>query len=44
MTNSSTRLRTLPNHSCLTAAAYDRYHVGGGRDAIVAEWPRVNDW
>ncbi len=38
-----TRLRILPNHSCITAAAYDRYHVlEDGR--VVAEWERVNGW
>jgi len=38
-----TRLRVLPNHVCMTAAAYDRYHVLEG-DEIVGEWPRVNGW
>ena len=39
-----TLLRVAPNHVCMTAAAYDRYHVvEGGRD-IVAVWPRVNGW
>jgi len=38
-----TRLRILPNHSCLTAAMYDRYHVvDGGR--IVDEWKPVRGW
>lgn len=38
------RLRILPNHSCFTAAAYDRYHVvDGGRD-VAAVWTRVNGW
>ncbi len=37
------RLRILPNHSCLTASAYDRYHVlAGGR--LMAEWPRISGW
>lgn len=37
-----TRLRLLPNHACMTAAAYDSYHVihGGG----VRTWPRCNGW
>ncbi|MCZ6760298.1 MAG: alanine racemase [Gemmatimonadetes bacterium] len=38
------RLRILPNHSCLTSAAYDRYYVVDLRDEILAEWPRVNGW
>jgi D-serine deaminase-like pyridoxal phosphate-dependent protein len=39
------RVRVLPNHSCLTAAAYERYHVvEGALDEVVAVWPRVNYW
>jgi len=38
------RVRVLPNHACLTAAAYDRYHVVDGGDEIVAVWERVNGW
>jgi D-serine deaminase-like pyridoxal phosphate-dependent protein len=38
-----TRLRVVPNHSCLTAAMYDRYHVlEGGR--VVGEWRPVRGW
>ncbi len=42
------RLRIFPNHVCMTAAMYDRYHVvdsasGNGTD-IVAVWPRANGW
>jgi D-serine deaminase-like pyridoxal phosphate-dependent protein len=38
------RLRVAPNHTCMTAAAHDRYHVvDGGRD-VVAVWDRVNGW
>ena len=38
-----TRLRVMPNHSCLTAAMYDRYHVlEGGR--VVDEWRPVRGW
>jgi D-serine deaminase-like pyridoxal phosphate-dependent protein len=39
-----TRLRILPNHACLTAAAHDRYHVVDGGDGVVAVWPRMNGW
>ena len=39
-----TKVRVAPNHSCLTAAAYDRYYVVDGSDEIVAEWDRVNGW
>jgi D-serine deaminase-like pyridoxal phosphate-dependent protein len=38
-----TRVRIVPNHSCLTAAMYDRYHVVDG-DAIVDEWQPVRGW
>jgi len=38
------RVRVLPNHSCLTAAAHPAYHVLDGGDAVVAVWPRVNHW
>jgi len=31
------KLRILPNHSCLTAAMFDRYHVVRGED-VVDEW------
>jgi D-serine deaminase-like pyridoxal phosphate-dependent protein len=38
-----TRVRVIPNHSCLTAAMYDRYHVVD-RDTIVDEWRPVRGW
>lgn len=38
-----TQLRILPNHSCLTAAMYDRYHVLEGQD-VVDEWKPVRGW
>jgi D-serine deaminase-like pyridoxal phosphate-dependent protein len=31
------KIRILPNHSCLTAAMFDRYHVVRGED-VVDEW------
>ncbi|HEY0370439.1 MAG TPA: alanine racemase [Thermoanaerobaculia bacterium] len=38
-----TRLRIIPNHSCLTAAMFDVYHViDGGR--VVDEWRPVRGW
>lgn len=39
-----TRVRVLPNHSCMTAAMYDRYYVTDGGEAIVDLWDRVNGW
>ncbi|HLZ67414.1 MAG TPA: alanine racemase [Aliidongia sp.] len=37
------RVRVLPNHVCMTAAMYDRYHlVEDGR--VVGEWTRTNGW
>ena len=38
------RLRVAPNHTCLTAAAHDRYYVVEGSDEVIAVWPRVNGW
>jgi len=38
------KLRVLPNHACLTAAAYPAYHVLDGGDEVVAVWQRVNYW
>jgi D-serine deaminase-like pyridoxal phosphate-dependent protein len=38
------RVRAIPNHACLTAAAHDRYFVVDGTDRIVAEWPRLMGW
>jgi len=41
------RVRILPNHACLTAAAYDRYHViDGDADpaSVIDVWDRVNGW
>ena len=38
------RVRVLPNHACLTAAAYDRYHVVDGGETIVDVWDRINGW
>jgi D-serine deaminase-like pyridoxal phosphate-dependent protein len=42
------RLRILPNHACITAAAYDRYYVvdsalDGGK-AVVDVYDRINGW
>jgi D-serine deaminase-like pyridoxal phosphate-dependent protein len=38
-----TRLRILPNHSCLTAAMYDVYHVVK-EGSISAQWQPVRGW
>ena len=38
------RVRIAPNHTCMTAAAHDRYHVVEGTDEVVAVWTRVNGW
>ena len=38
------RLRILPNHACMTAAAHERYHVVDGDDRVIAHWPRCNFW
>ncbi len=40
-----TKLRILPNHTCLMAAAHDRYFViDDDSENVVAIWPRVNGW
>jgi len=38
-----TRFRILPNHACMTAAAYDSYNVVDG-DQVIGQWPRCNGW
>lgn len=38
------KVRVLPNHSCITAAAYDTYHVVDGDSEVIASWPRCNGW
>jgi D-serine deaminase-like pyridoxal phosphate-dependent protein len=43
-----TRVRILPNHACITAAAYDKYYVvdsdfDGGK-AVVDIYDRINGW
>jgi D-serine deaminase-like pyridoxal phosphate-dependent protein len=38
------KVRILPNHCCLTAAAHDSYFVVDGTDTVAAVWPRVNGW
>jgi len=37
------RLRILPNHSCLAAACFDRFHVVRGAE-LVDEWRPVRGW
>ena len=38
------RVRILPNHACMTAAAYDRFHVVDRSRDVVSVWTRVNGW
>jgi D-serine deaminase-like pyridoxal phosphate-dependent protein len=38
-----TRIRIVPNHSCLAAACFDRYHVLRGT-GVVDEWHPVRGW
>lgn len=38
------KVRVVPNHACITAAAYDRYYVVDRGTEVVAEWDRVNGW
>jgi len=37
------RVRILPNHACLTAAAHDRYHVMDG-EVVADTWARCRGW
>jgi D-serine deaminase-like pyridoxal phosphate-dependent protein len=39
-----TKVRVAPNHSCITAAAHDRYYVIDGGREVIAEWDRINGW
>lgn len=38
------RVRILPNHACITAAAYDEYLVVHEDDRVVETWPRAGGW
>jgi len=38
------KLRIAPNHTCMTAAAHDRYFVVDGEQEVAAIWHRVNGW
>jgi len=38
-----TRVRVLPNHACMTAAAYSHYEVLDG-ERVVARWERTGGW
>lgn len=37
------QVRVLPNHTCITCAAYDAYDVVENGE-IIDSWPRVNGW
>jgi D-serine deaminase-like pyridoxal phosphate-dependent protein len=36
-------VRILPNHACITCAAYEAYTVVRGGE-VVDKWPRINGW
>ena len=38
------RVRILPNHVCMTTAAYDRYQVVDGGRRIMSEWEKTVGW
>ena len=38
------RIRVLPNHACLTAAAFDRYHVDRGDGLAGLTWDKAAGW
>jgi D-serine deaminase-like pyridoxal phosphate-dependent protein len=37
------QVRIMPNHTCLTCAAHETYHVVEA-DRVVATWGRINGW
>jgi D-serine deaminase-like pyridoxal phosphate-dependent protein len=40
-----TKVRILPNHVCMTAAMYDRFHLVSSPEGVVkSEWCRTNGW
>ena len=39
-----TKLRILPNHACMTAAAYDSYNVINQKENKIEKWSRCNGW
>jgi D-serine deaminase-like pyridoxal phosphate-dependent protein len=39
-----TKVRILPNHACMTAAAYDRFLVVDGGTDVTDTWHRTNGW
>jgi D-serine deaminase-like pyridoxal phosphate-dependent protein len=36
-------VRVLPNHACLTCAAYDKYSIVMGGE-LAGTWPKINGW
>ncbi len=38
------RLRIMPNHSCMMAAPYDCYYVVDGSDEIIDVWEKTTGW
>jgi D-serine deaminase-like pyridoxal phosphate-dependent protein len=38
------RIRVLPNHACMTAAAHERYFVTDGDTTVVDVWERCHGW
>ena len=38
------KLRILPNHACMTAAAHSQYHTVEGDGQVGAVWQRCNGW
>jgi len=38
------KVRVLPNHACMTAAAYGVYHIVEGGVEVTETWERCNGW
>jgi D-serine deaminase-like pyridoxal phosphate-dependent protein len=38
------KVRVLPNHACMTAAMYDRFHLADTDGDVSGVWERTNGW
>lgn len=38
------RVRILPNHVCMTTAAYDRYWIVGADGDVAGHWEKITGW
>jgi D-serine deaminase-like pyridoxal phosphate-dependent protein len=40
----TSKVRIMPNHSCMMAAPYDRYYIVEGGDEVVEIWEKTTGW